>query len=156
MQLFTTLWTVAHQASLSMGIPKQEHWSGLWCSPPGCLSDPETEPASLEFPALVGGFFTTSATWEDGQHFYIMIYWVLSILCIPPKTTWGMLPLFLFYRWVKKNSYVSQTKERRLDLVTKAGLDIFVSNSPKMLEFSLQLSSWALPDRNLWRTAGEP
>ena len=27
-QLFVTLWDVAHQASLSMGFPRQEHWSG--------------------------------------------------------------------------------------------------------------------------------
>ena len=29
-----TLWTVAHQAPLSMGSSKQEHWGGLLCPPP--------------------------------------------------------------------------------------------------------------------------
>ena len=34
-QLFVTPWTVAHQASLSMGLSRQEDWSGLPClSPP--------------------------------------------------------------------------------------------------------------------------
>ena len=28
-QLFATLWTAAHQAPLSMGFSRQEHWSGL-------------------------------------------------------------------------------------------------------------------------------
>ena len=28
-QLFATLWTVAHQAPVSMGISRQEYWSGL-------------------------------------------------------------------------------------------------------------------------------
>ena len=28
-QLFATPWTVAHQASLSMGFSRQEYWSGL-------------------------------------------------------------------------------------------------------------------------------
>ena len=28
-QLFATLWTVAHQAPLSMGFSRQEYWSGL-------------------------------------------------------------------------------------------------------------------------------
>ena len=28
-QLFLTSWTVAYQASLSMGFPRQEYWSGL-------------------------------------------------------------------------------------------------------------------------------
>ena len=27
--LFATLWTVAHQVPLSMGLSRQEHWSGL-------------------------------------------------------------------------------------------------------------------------------
>ena len=27
-QLFATLWTVAHQALLSMGFSRQEYWSG--------------------------------------------------------------------------------------------------------------------------------
>ena len=29
-----TLWTVAHQASLSMGFSRQEYWSGLPCLSP--------------------------------------------------------------------------------------------------------------------------
>ena len=46
------------------GILQQEYWSGLPCSPPGYLPDPGIEPASLKSSALVGRFFTTSATWE--------------------------------------------------------------------------------------------
>ena len=46
-QLFVTLWTVALQASLSMGFSNQEYWSGLPCPPPGNLPDPGIEPASL-------------------------------------------------------------------------------------------------------------
>ena len=59
-----TLWTVAHQASLSMGFSRQEYWSGLPCPPPGDLPDPGIELAFLMFPALAGRFFTTSTTWE--------------------------------------------------------------------------------------------
>ena len=40
------LWTVASQAPLSMGISRQEYWSGLLCPPPGDLPDPGTEPVS--------------------------------------------------------------------------------------------------------------
>ena len=39
-QLFTTPWTVAHQAPLSMGFSRQEYWSGLPCPPPGDLPNP--------------------------------------------------------------------------------------------------------------------
>ena len=38
-QLFATLWTIARQAPLSMGISRQEYWSGLPFSSPGDLSD---------------------------------------------------------------------------------------------------------------------
>ena len=63
-QFFVTPWTVARQAPWSMGFPRQEYWSGLPCPPPGGLPDPGIEPVSLTSPALSGGFFTTSATWE--------------------------------------------------------------------------------------------
>ena len=59
-----TPWTVARQAPLSMGFSRQEYWSGLPFPPPGDLSNPGFETASLMSPALAGGFFTTSATWE--------------------------------------------------------------------------------------------
>ena len=62
--LFATPWTVAHQAPLSMGFSRQEGWSGLPCPPPGDLPDPGMEPASFMSPALAGGVFTTSTTWE--------------------------------------------------------------------------------------------
>ena len=38
--LFTTLWTVAHQAPLSMGFSRQEYWTGLPCPPPEDLPNP--------------------------------------------------------------------------------------------------------------------
>ena len=60
-QLFVTPWTVAHQASLSMGFSRQEYWSGLPFPSPGDLPNPGTEPAS---PALAGGVFTIWATRE--------------------------------------------------------------------------------------------
>ena len=47
--LFVTLWTVAHQAPLSMGFSRQEYWSGLPCLPPGSLPSPGIKP---RFPAL--------------------------------------------------------------------------------------------------------
>ena len=59
-----TLWTVACQAPLPMGFSKQEYWSELSYLPPGDLLEPGTKPKSLTSPALAGGFFTTSTTWE--------------------------------------------------------------------------------------------
>ena len=53
-RLFATPWTVAHQASPSMGFSRQEYWSGLPFPSPGGLSDPGIEPRSpaLEADAL--------------------------------------------------------------------------------------------------------
>ena len=45
-------------APLSMGFPRQEHWSGLPFLSPGDLTDPGVEPRSL---ALAGGFFTSES-----------------------------------------------------------------------------------------------
>ena len=55
---FGAPWTVACQASLSMGFSRQEQ-SGLPFSHPGDLPDPGIELASpAPSPALAGGFFT--------------------------------------------------------------------------------------------------
>ena len=54
----------SYQVPLSMGFSRQECWSGLPCPTLGDLLDPEIEPTSPVSPALGGGFFTTSATWE--------------------------------------------------------------------------------------------
>ena len=51
---FVTLWTVAHQAPLSMGFPRQEYWSGLPFPSPGDHPAPGIKPTS---PALAGRFF---------------------------------------------------------------------------------------------------
>ena len=48
-RLFSAPWTVAHQAPLSMGFSRQEHWSGLPRPPPGALPNLELE---LRSPAL--------------------------------------------------------------------------------------------------------
>ena len=48
------LWTVAHQAALSVEFYRQEYWSGLPFPSPGDLPDPGIEPGSpaLEADAL--------------------------------------------------------------------------------------------------------
>ena len=57
-QFFETLWTVAHQAPLSMGFFRQEYWSGFPFHPPGGCTDPGTKHMSLVSPVLTGEFFT--------------------------------------------------------------------------------------------------
>ena len=55
-QLFETLWTVDHQAPLSMGFSRQEYWRGLPFPSPGDLPNPGIEPGS---PALQADALTT-------------------------------------------------------------------------------------------------
>ena len=53
-RLFATPWTVAYQAPPSMGLSRQDYWSGLPFPSPGDLPDPGIEPGSptLEAAAL--------------------------------------------------------------------------------------------------------
>ena len=63
-QCSATLWTIAHQASLSMGFSRQEYWSGLLFPLLGDLLDPGIKSTSLASPALAVRFFTISVTWQ--------------------------------------------------------------------------------------------
>ena len=49
---FVTPWIVTLQATLSMGLPRQEYWSRLPFPLPGDLPDPGIKPGS---PALQAG-----------------------------------------------------------------------------------------------------
>ena len=56
---FSTPWTVAHQAPLSMGFARQEYWSVLPPPSPRDIPHSGIEPTS---PALAGGFFTAESS----------------------------------------------------------------------------------------------
>ena len=45
-KLFATLWTIAHQAPLSMGFPRPEYWTGYLFPSPGNLPNSVIEPGS--------------------------------------------------------------------------------------------------------------
>ena len=72
--LFAALWTVAHQASLSMDFSRQEYWSELPWPPPGAFPDPGIEPTSLTSPALLADTLLLSHRGE-AQHIahYVII-----------------------------------------------------------------------------------
>ena len=63
-QLFATLWTVAHQAPPPVGFSRQEYWSGLPFPSPGDLPDPEIEPRS---PALQADALTSEPPGKLGK-----------------------------------------------------------------------------------------
>ena len=92
-QLFATLWTVAHQAPLSMGFSRQEYWSGLPFPSPGDLPDPGIEPRSpaLQADALtseppvwdqcncavVWAFFGIALLWDWNENWPFPVLWPL-------------------------------------------------------------------------------
>ena len=70
-QLFAMLWTVAHQAPLSIGFSRQEFWSGLPFPSPEDLPDPGIEPASpaLQMDSLLSKPQQSWISGYLGQHF---------------------------------------------------------------------------------------
>ena len=60
-QLFTTPWTVTHQAPLSKRLSRQEYWSGLLFPSPGDLPGPGVKPGS---PALQADSLPSEPPWK--------------------------------------------------------------------------------------------
>ena len=78
-QLCATLWTVAHQASRSMGFPRQEYWSGLAFPSPGDLSNPEIKSLSKNL------FFFTEEVFPN-----LSLPWMWSHDHLWPRHWWQM------------------------------------------------------------------
>ena len=76
-QLFRTPWTVACQASLSMGFFRQEYWTGLSCPPSGDLPNPGIEPTS---PALQAVSLPTEPPGKPSLAVRIMVLFALRVL----------------------------------------------------------------------------
>ena len=73
-QHFATPGTVARQAPLSMGFPRQEHWSGLPFPSLGDLPRPGIKPAS---PACIGRWILYH--WATREAYDIASYFIIII-----------------------------------------------------------------------------
>ena len=78
---FATPWTVAHRASMSMRISRQEYCGGLQVPPPEDLPRSRIKPVS---PALAGRFFTTEPL---GKLWYLFSYLQVNLLSFPTELT---------------------------------------------------------------------
>ena len=90
---FSTLWTVAHQAPLSMGFFRQKYWSKLLFPSPGDFPDLGIEPVS---PALASRFFATEPPGKLHGHLWEAI--ILHTIQPIPQIIWELLvfdPQFL-------------------------------------------------------------
>ena len=71
-QLFAAPWTVARQAPLSMGFPRQEYWIGMPFPSPGDPPDPGTEPTSPAWQADSLPLSHLGSPWRGIQVFTIL------------------------------------------------------------------------------------
>ena len=87
-------WTVALQASLATGFPRQEYWSGLPSPPRGDLPSPGIEPASPVSPSLAGRFFTPDPPEKPYKNVQRILKGYLRAedkLCrVPHPQIWGL------------------------------------------------------------------
>ena len=105
--LFATLWTVAHQAPLSMGFSRQEYWSGWPCPPPGDLPDPgifyllhwlTTSPTCCSSAYICLGHWPNSD--KHGTITWVSTSFVIPIsFCPAPTKTWRVNSSFRFSRY---------------------------------------------------------
>ena len=99
-QLFVTLWTVAHQAPLSMEFSRQEYWSGLPFPPPEKISWPRDWTQVSCSCYVARKFFTTepvvkealskysrTSTWD--REFYLSCFLIYLQPCV--SGTWQVL-----------------------------------------------------------------
>ena len=78
-QIFATLWTVAHQVPLSIGFPRQEYWSGLPFLLQGIFPTQGSNPRLLCLLHWQAVFFTASTTWV------YLVFPVCSVPCKAPQ-----------------------------------------------------------------------
>ena len=89
---FATPWTVAHQAPLSMGFPRQKYWSGLPFPPPVDLPDPGIKLKSPASPALHADCLSLNHIcnslndrWLVDITTVIVQFWLTSLLTMQEK-----------------------------------------------------------------------
>jgi len=88
-----------------MEFSRQEYYSGSPFSTSRDRPDPGIDQASLASPALAGGCFTTSATWEAhcGLSWYkAELIWLSKLLWIHPYSQDAALRVFTRVRAVHK------------------------------------------------------
>ena len=76
-------------------ILQARYWSELPYPPPGDLSNPGIKPTSSVSPALIGGFLTTSTTWEAQCERQFNINCAFEEIYVHPHTEFLFEPVCL-------------------------------------------------------------
>ena len=119
-----TPWTVGHQAPRSMGLSRQEYWSGWPCPPPEDLPDPGIKPVGS---CTAGGFFTTEPLQIPSRHTASKLYNTPTAALGPSQSPWPHSP----------NKRSSQARLPALPCGSPRPRDTLACRSPKTLLFNL-------------------
>ena len=88
-----TSWTIAHQAPLSLGFPRQAYWSGLLCLPPGDLPKPRIKPR-ISYVSCIGRQVLYHerclGSPQDLTHMRLQMSPCLEIVFGRSKLRWGL------------------------------------------------------------------
>ena len=115
-QLFTTLWAVAHQTPLSMGFSRQEYWSRLSFPTPRALPTPAIKPGSLVSPALAGRFCTTEPPGKPWNHVSLILIHLPRM-----KRSFHWKPFKTLQTMGSSHAPTSPHTKTPLDIAQKAG-----------------------------------
>ena len=85
------LWTVGHQASLSMAFYRQEYWSWLTFPSPGDLPHPRIKPGSPTLQmisCIVGRFFLLTEPPGKPSIYVCVLVYIHVCVCIYTHAVW--------------------------------------------------------------------
>ena len=127
------------------GLLQAKYWSGLPCRSPGDLPNPGIKPASFMSPALAGGFFTTSVTWQIRGGKVEVVTDFISRAPKSPQMVTAATKLKTLSSW--KKSYDKHRKH------IKKQWHHFANRGPNIQSYgfySTQVSMWELDHKEGW------
>ena len=129
-QLWATLWTVAHQAPLSMRLSRQKYWSGLPFPSSRGSSWSRNWTHCVQWrnwtSVLAGRFFTTSAIWEAPLEKWCPPQALCDARCRAPVITIS-LSISLIKHWYFSSLLLKPSKVLALSLCWG---HLFLASSP--------------------------
>ena len=111
-QLYATPWTVARQAPLSMGFPRQEYWSGLPFPPPGMFPAQGLNPHFLH--------------WQVGSlppsHLGTLGHSQKALYAIPKSSHWNLTMLAPCFHYFILTLHILEAEDQRVTFSPCKGL----------------------------------
>ena len=161
--LLGTLWTGAHRVPQSMGFSRNECCSELPCSHPGDLPNPGMQPTFLLSPALAGGFFITSATWEaywSRVNYSVVFHSLQPMDCCPPGSSvhrilqarvleWVAIPFSRGSSWLRDQTQVCHLAGRLFKVWVTSACVLSFFSPVRLFESLEKLAVWKNANYNI-------